>query len=149
VTRPRASAVVLVLALAACSQGEAPPAPRASQAADPARPSLPPAPPPATPRRAAQRCAWYTPATSGQVVIVGITGPGCHRDRAIEWIARVAGGPWVSTRLPADAHQIARLDHPGTSTVIRVYQTGFAVPTEHVSGFLLHDLDLAGWEPPK
>ena len=118
----------------------------------PAAPARPPAPPRVTAAPAAPRCAWYTPTVigntaDGQQVIVSATGPGCHGQALIAWIAKASGKPWASTTV-IQGTDIAQLAKAGTT--VRIWQTGWAPQTQDTAGYLADAFQAAGWavEPP-
>ena len=123
--------ILAAAALAACSS---------------APPRADPASPPPGPR--AVSCAWYTPTivngeADGQQVIVTATGPACRSQALIRWVSlKSSGKPWASTRLITGTI-IAQMAKAGT--VVRIYQSGWALATEKTAGYLADDFQAAGW----
>lgn len=129
--------VLAVVALAACSSART----TASPSPSPPRPS--PRPRPA----AVERCAWYTPtivggSADGQQVIVAATGPACGSRALIAFVADITGKPWATTTLVTGSC-IAQLARGGS--VVRVWQTGFAGPTDLTAGNIADTLQGDGW----
>jgi hypothetical protein len=106
-----------------------------------------PAPPRPAPSGAGVSCSWYTPTLvngnpDGQQVIVKVTGAGCHGSALISWIADKSGKPWATTHLVSGT-VIAQIAKGGT--IVRILQTGFALPTDKTAGYLADDFQAAGW----
>jgi hypothetical protein len=130
-----AAVAVLAVLAAGCS----------ASATSTTRPSPSPRP---RPRPAAvARCAWYTPtivrgAADGQQVIIAATGPACRSRSLIAFVAEITGKPWGSTSLVMGSC-IAQLARGGS--VVQVWQTGFAAPTDATAGNIADTLEGDGW----
>jgi hypothetical protein len=131
----RLALAVAALALTGCS---------AASAADPA----------ATAARAARtapaplECAWYTPTivgqeADGQEVVITMTGPACGSLTLIRWVSlKTQGSPWArTTRIEGTI--IAQVAKGGT--VVKIYQSGFALATDETAGDLADAFLAAGW----
>lgn len=91
---------------------------------------------------ASSRCAWYSPTVGGQMAIVSATGPACRSAELGDWIASRTRRVWISTG-DVGGTLIAQLGRGGTT--VRVWQVGFAPPTERAAGYLADDFESAGW----
>lgn len=136
--------VVPALALAACCAL----ASCSASARSTSTPS-PTARPTPRPRPAAvERCAWYTPtivrgSADGQQVIVAATGPACRSRALIAFVADITDKPWATTSLVTGSC-IAQLARGGS--VVQVWQTGFAGPTDITAGNIADTLQGEGWQ---
>lgn len=138
-------ALVLVLVLAALASCSA-------SATSTTRPTPAPRPRPSTTRpspspAAVERCAWYTPtivhgSADGQQVIVAVTGPACRSRSLIAFVAEITDKPWAATSLVMGSC-IAQLARGGS--VVQVWQTGFAGPTDITAGNIADTLQGDGW----
>jgi len=96
----------------------------------------------------APMCDWFTPTTiGGQQVILAVTGPGCESHALIAWIADKSGKPWAVTHVVAGTEFAQAVKG---ATVVRIYESGSALPTQATGGYLADALQAAGWsvEPP-
>jgi hypothetical protein len=150
------AALGLAAALGACSASSASsPAPR------PATASTAPATASAAPLLG---CAWYTPlAPPGQVVNVTATGPACHDQSLIGWLASDTDRPWASESVIPGSFGTLLAQMARNGSVVRVWFTGPAVTpvaspatpgatlaapqAAALAGRIADALQAAGWTP--